>query len=226
MLENEVFSYYGKTVKLKDSYKDLEGKGLFERFNEILGKDLDDYTVKYTEDMLEVMCKASTMSNKFFQYLFNEIGFNVRLTLDDYYFRKLISMMPTILDSRGLLSCYLILFKFLGITDMEMESEGYYEETGFDSHVGFDSARTFDASNENRFQYIMKLTGSEEFDATLLDSILSIITFNTPFYVSIVRIFYNGELVYLNNLANTYTEEEYTNVFYFEDKMTLDRYIN
>src|SRR5687768_4715927 len=41
-LEFRLFSFFGKNAKAKDTYKDVDKKGIWERYNEVLGSEYDD----------------------------------------------------------------------------------------------------------------------------------------------------------------------------------------
>lgn len=225
--KDTVFSLYGSYVAVQDSYKDAEGKGLFERFNEILGQDLDEWVISAIKGLLDEMMVPSTMQEKFVQLLTAQIGFTPVVNISREAKAKLLGMMRTIYDCRGLEKCQSILLSFLGITSVEYVVKETYTVRGLDSELTLDSGRLLDSSSSNMYYYDFKIKGAEPMSEQLLESIVALIRFNLPYYVILMRLYYNDELVFVNEITQMYMESSYTAADYVEDTFEMnDIYVN
>lgn len=225
--KDEIFRLYGQNVAENDSYVDADGKGLFERFNELLGQDLDENTVKMVKGLLDNMIVPSTMMERFKPLLLKEVGFTPNLYLSDEGFDRLMSLLQVIYDSRGLQSCYEILFRLIGVKSIIADAKEKYTVQGFDSSEVLDSTRTLDSSSTRTFYFDFYVEGEAELTDQLVESIMGIIAFNTPYYLIYVRVYYNNELIYLNGFTQLYVDEGYVVTDYVEDIIKVnDIYVN
>lgn len=225
--KDTVFELYGPYVASQDSYHDAEDKGLFERFNEILGQDLDDEVIPAIKNLLDKMIVPATMQEKFISLLLSEIGFTPVMNISRERLSKLIGMLRTVYDSKGIENCQRILLSFIGITSVEYVGKETYTVRGLDSTLKLDSGRTLDSTSSNTYYYDFKLKGIEPISNSLLESIMSIIWFNLPYYVILTRVYYNDELVFVNGITEIYAESDYVDADYVEDTFELnDIYVN
>lgn len=225
--KDTVFSLYGSYVSTQDSYHDAEGKGLFERFNEILGQDLDDEVITAIQGLLDEMIVPATMQEKFIALLMSQIGFTPVMNISREKKTKLLGMLRTLYDRRGLENCQNTLLSFMGITSVEHVGKEVYTVRGLDSTLSLDSGRTLDSTKSSTFYYDFKLKGTEQLSESLIESIMSIIWFNLPYYVILMRVYYNDELVFVNGITKMYMEKEYVAIDYVEDTFEMnDIYVN
>jgi hypothetical protein len=138
LFEQTIFSYFGGREKRLDVNKDANGKGTFERFNEVIGKDMD--TIYFAIDAL---CKNTHdilfMNNFDLRLLLEANGLkNVYSGDDTEKLQRLCLYSKQIIEWRGSLFGAKLLTYLLLPTALLTITENF-------SRSSFDSAKTFDS---------------------------------------------------------------------------------
>lgn len=182
IMEFELFKYFGLNEARYDSYKDANGKGIFQRYTEAIGKSLD-----YAIDKLEnVIINHSPFSDSL--YILKLIGENNGLPYDRIYkgeniaiIRRLVNYSKSIIESRGSKLGIEWQIYYIFASNVTVEIVNLLKEDKFDSSLTFDSStRNFDTSNkigsiEFRFNSSYTLGADEKATLKLIQQ------YNTPF---------------------------------------------
>lgn len=186
--------------KVTDSYKNNQGKGLLERYNECIGADIDNELKPLIDNLLINILPPATALGRYVPFLESGLGFKRRT--NNLYFSQNIQVRREILEVidkldgiRGTSTAYDILFAMLGMSSTTITE--YPAGYGFDSHVTFDDDdRTFDSMCPSCSDYSIDLTGSLTINQQILDAITSIITYNQPINARLRDITYNGSSLF------------------------------
>lgn len=181
--------------KRTDVNKDVNGKGTLERFNEIIGQDLDLEVVPLMENLVENIYPPTTVWDRYIPYLESMFGFknktwNLYLSNSLPTRRTVLQVITRLHSIRGTRRGYEICFAMLGMSAVLTEYPAGY---GFDSHVTFDDDnRTFDSTCPTCSDYSLDLTGTLALTPDIIQAIGSIIIFNEPINARLRSITYNG----------------------------------
>lgn len=186
-----IFSLFGSYEHQADVNKDSQGKGTHERFNEIVGKDIDEELKIKVDRIVEYNLDPYTCLDKFIPYLEHRIGVTLFLGNSIEMRRVVLKHYLKWLTIRSTLKCYHTLFGMLGFQANITE---YFLNYSFDSPVTFDDeGRVFDMQGCNRcYEYSIALTGSVVITPDLIAAIMSIIKWNEPINAVLKSITYNG----------------------------------
>jgi hypothetical protein len=130
---NYIFSLFPEFYKDNDSYKDINGEGLLERYTQIFGEEIDEKIIVFAEeftknvDMFE--CDA-----KFLNHIAYALGNPPDVLSDEDKYRKLLSYIVSVYKIKGTKRSYELLFNILGYNVSVIEHlpcEGYYYDMGY-----------------------------------------------------------------------------------------------
>jgi hypothetical protein len=208
---NRFYTVFDKRV---DNNKDVNGKGTLERFNETIGKDLDENIVPLIENLLEYIYEHETAYDRYVPYMESMFGFkrgnwNLYFTNDLTVRRKVLKYIQPWHNLRGTERLYHILFGMLGLTLVLVENPAGY---GFDSPVTFDDTeRRFDSTCPTCSSYTMALTGTVPMTPELLRALESIVEFNEPINAQLISLTYNGNPIGIGtpDFNNDYNQDFY-----------------
>ena len=193
--KDRIFSLFGSWYAQTDSYKDVDGKGIFERYQELFGDDLDDLVTKL-ENTVQSLVSPSSFLLPYYRFLIAHMGCTLQVGSAEDLKRRMLKVITTLYDHRGKVSNYTYCFDLLGITfNFELLFPDVIK--GWDSPLAFDDDdRLFDSWDivENNDVSIV-LYGDAPFTAELWDAIVSILNFNTPYYMRLRRVIYNGMVI-------------------------------
>lgn len=113
-LAKKIFSYFPRSFQVNDSYKDLEGKGFMQRYNELLAENLDSNELGMLENFLPNVVDAETMSEKFIEYKELQSGIKVPILQDYAFRRKFLKYNEGIRKIKGTIPSYEMVFSLLG----------------------------------------------------------------------------------------------------------------
>jgi hypothetical protein len=183
-----IFNFFGLRDKTQDVNPDVNGRGLHQRFIELLAGDLDDNELTLINMLVENTGNPLTCFEIFIPYREGTFG-TPTMSADIYIRRKIISMIKTVNQRKGSKWGYIILFNMIGITNTVF--------TEVDNLYGFDQGGTFDTHNFDMrciscSGYSLTLTGSAPLTAALQTSIEAIIAYNQPINAYLISITYNG----------------------------------
>jgi hypothetical protein len=209
-----LWQYFPYFVRKNDSYKDTDGKGLFQRYNEIIEEDINVNIYPIMSSIIDNLLIASTMLDRFVADLESTVGVHLR-------FSDLISLRKNILKYifyfykiKGTKRGYEVLLRWLGFDTVEITE--FYETGGLDSPNDFDdSIRRFDSGGKCNgcSEYQITLTGSLPITADLIRFVTNIVKFNEPINARLRKIIYNGRE--MDNLF--YFTLQNGNLLFFDD---------
>ena len=214
-----MFEYFGQYYKRLDSNKDVEGRGTFERFIGIIGDDLDTELVNKSEDLLKNLIVADTFILPYYRYLIGHKGCSLYVGSTEPVMRRMIRVIDTLYRLRGTLKNYTYLFNLIPLT-FELVWLKPEIVQGWDTPLKFDDDdRVLDTwTAVTAEEYGIRLTGAEDMSEDLMAAIKSVIRFNTPFYMRILWIEYNGIQYEIGDAERYimlgYAPDGYTQIFY------------
>lgn len=114
----------------EDTYKNVGGRGLLERYLEIFGLELDNSIIPYLEDFLDEV-DPKTASNNFLTHIAYSLGSPLDIFNDASKFALLLQYIISIYKIKGTICSYEIYFKILGLNVHVIEhfdnTEIYYD---------------------------------------------------------------------------------------------------
>ena len=114
LFQDYIFSLFPARFKRDDTYKDINGLGVFERYVRAFGYELDEDIVPYIEDAMDVT-NALICDEKFLNHISDSIGNPPDIFLDNTMYRKLLAYAFTLYKIKGTIESYNLLFSLLGI---------------------------------------------------------------------------------------------------------------
>lgn len=171
--KNIIWSLFGDWENKYDSYK-VNGKGIGQRFNEMLADDFDQNTLPLITNLSQNTTHPDLMFDSYVGYWETILG--IPVVIDDLEVRrryiKYGARMNTI---RGTALSFELAFNLIGIRCTVVE---FFNFGGFDNSLGFDSpVRTFDTGENEQFvlPFYLNLSGAP-IDSVELARIVNIIT--------------------------------------------------
>jgi predicted transcriptional regulator with HTH domain len=204
-LKTRLFEYFGVHAKREDSYKDSNGKGINERYQESVGEDYDDNLSDLMDNLFDRTLQPKTMLSKLIPHMEDMLGNPVIVLNDVPMRRKILQFVHHIYNIRSTHKSYEVLFRMLGFDTVTVQE--FVITVGFDSDVTFDDpVRTFDGTEKFCSEYSVHLTGTIGLDAVKVLAINRIIKFLEPINAHLREVTYNGDpisigliLVYIEN---------------------------
>lgn len=180
--QNTIFSLFGGYEKTTDTYKDANGKGVLERFNEVIGKDLDNVEIAingmvshylniYEADpfVLKLICADNGIP-----YELVYAGSSVDTI------RRIAKYAKQIIEWRGsLYGTKLITYLILPPTSVEVQED--FSEFTFDSETTFDSPQRSLDSGSLFARLLFKYTNTSTLTSEEKETLKRITNYNTPF---------------------------------------------
>lgn len=204
-LKDIIFDLFGNTDRAADMYKDSNGRGLHQRFLELLAGDLDDNELNLANNFVANTQDPRTVLERFLSYREQTFGGLLNLGSDATIRRKVLKFESWLNRLRGTRTGYSVAFNMLGFDSSNIVEIDY--NSGFDSPVTFDDTiRRFDMKCFACSRYRIELTGSLVINDSILLSIGNIITFNQPINAKLDAVLYNGVDI-LDDLLREYTLE-------------------
>lgn len=197
LLENRIFAYFGIYAKRADTNKDGDDKGTLERFNELMGKDIDDNLMPLLVNLTKNLYEPKHMIEGYIPFLESMLGFELGKTLymgtSADIRRKILPHITKYYNLKGTKRGYELLLGMLGLTITLTEVFGVF---GFDSEIGFDDTfRRFDSACPACSDYTLELEGEPAMTSSLIAAIKSVITFLEPINARLREVTYNGDPV-------------------------------
>jgi hypothetical protein len=188
-LADKIFSFFGTNAKVRDSYKDGSGKGISERYQEIIGESYDEELSDLVSNLLDNTVVPQTVLEKLIPFLEYNIGNPVIIFYAPSYRRKIIAFAQRIYETKSTIVSYEMLFHILGFDAVEIEL--FSDGVTFDWGELDDEDRTFD-SNSCCVYYTIKLTGTVTISQDVYDAVIRIIEYLEPIDGHLREILYNG----------------------------------
>lgn len=212
ILKDKIFALFGRNDALNDSYKDGNGKGLLQRFNEMLAGDYDDHVDPLVVGIFENVLNPVSCFERYLPFLeeghgnrqlFITGGTDVRRKIQNYILR--------LYQIKGTVFGYKHLFKLMGLNVTITE---FYNNYSFDSAVTFDDAeRHWDMFCLPCSQYCLDISRIDLTTDPLTDeellAINNIIVFNQPINTKLKCIEFNGTGVDLSDFIDIEFNADY-----------------
>lgn len=201
LLKPKIFKLYGPEEKNNDTYKDIDGKGIFERYNESLAEDFDEEILILINNLVGNTMDPFTVQQKFIAYLEEMLGVNFSISDTIARRRKFLSIINHIYDIKSTIPAYQIMLKWLGFDTVDIIE--------YDNAHGFDSPFTFD-DKRRRFdnkcgkacgQYSIQLTGTVANTPDIVSKVFKIIEFNEPIDAELRSVTFNGSFIGQNIIS-------------------------
>jgi hypothetical protein len=176
-LKNIIWPLFGKWEDRHDTYK-VNGKGLNQRYNEILAEDFDDEILPYVDNMVSNLKDPDTMLERmipFWEDLFNTPLFDEDIELRRKVLRYSIQFNKVAGTELG----YKFLFGQVGIDCDVVELNSFNK---YDKLFKYDVGKKYDATPELQFQtpYRLVLSGPEYLDEQIENIIRVVVKANEP----------------------------------------------
>lgn len=193
-LENRIFRLFGPAEKEYDTYRDVNGQGISERYQRLHGQYFDEEIDPYLSAIVENTVDPRTALLKFLPVLEYQLGTPPNLGSSEAQRRKVMQMIVTLYKIKGTARCYEAVFRLLGF-DTTVITE-YYPESKFDMPPPFDTiGRKFDQKCRTCSQYSLALTGTVIITPELEALVFAAVEFCEPINADLLGITYNGNPV-------------------------------
>ena len=190
LVKDIIFDLFGHHDKSVDTNKDAQGKGTLERFNELIGDDIDVNILPNAINVIDNTLVPKTALDKFIPYLEFVLGQPVNIGADLPTRRKILGFILRFYQIKGTTKSYSLLLGMLGFAVVITE---HFSKFGFDSPTTFDSdERTFDSACPTCSDYSVALTSGQTITPELLDAIFNVLEFNEPINAKLREITHNG----------------------------------
>lgn len=191
--KENIFGLFGNYYKLLDSYKEsdpeLTNKGLLERYNEIIGEDIDEDIALQLETMLQNLHSPELCQTRYFDIIDESLGKELFINNLEITRRNLLKHIIKFYQIRGSEDGYALLFQMLGFTSTSFT---FFNLAGLDQGLFDDVDGTLDSSGTCCTYYDIYLTGTVPVTLGLKTAILSIIKFNEPINAKFRDVYIDG----------------------------------
>lgn len=185
--QDTLFEFFGRYDKLIDSYKDVDGKGIEERFQGVIGQSIDDELMTLIDNFLPNTIEAQTAFERLLPLAERMLGYDTKnqtlqlgTTVD--WHRRILAHMVKYYAIKGTLRSYELLFGIMGLTVEISETwpNQIFDSTDPDIGLDSDERPVLDLGPcEPCSPYTLTVTGTLEF-AEIQAGFESIILFNEP----------------------------------------------
>lgn len=186
-LQQKVFDKFGAFYKLYDTYQDLDGKGILERYMEMFGKETDDSYYSFSH--LDNAFLSASIKEELIVFLEETFGNLPKISESTTLRKRVLKFAIFLLQVKGTLQALITLLRWLGFTNVTIQDN--LRNFGFDSDTTFDDEdRVFDSFLQGKDVYELTIYGNITLTAELLGFIYSLIKWNEPIDASISKITY------------------------------------
>lgn len=195
LFEDFFFRQLPLYFKANDSYKNVDGEGLLERFLKVPGIELDNYIIPKAETYMEIR-DANLTPDNLLPSLAKDLGSPPNLLIDPADFRKLLTYIVTFYKIKGTKEAYELFFAFLGyiVTIIEYPPA----DSRMDIGLLMDDGNLMDNACPvcSDYEIVLMLAGSEcdptvvptYLDQDLIALINIIVSFAEPIHANLVGI--------------------------------------
>jgi len=155
--QNYFFGLLPNHFKINDSHKDINNRGLLERYLEIFGLELDEEVIVASENFPRIFNPLET-DDKYLNHLAYSLGNPPDLLGDPNTYAKLLNGIVSVYKIKGTIPAYELFFALLGfnVTVTEIPPA---ENVTFDSGSIFDSGLTFEMGCATCIEYNLTFSG-------------------------------------------------------------------
>lgn len=191
---NTIFNLFGSYDRQVDINKDADGKGTYERYNEVIGKYIDEELLPYIDNLVDNNLLPDVAYDRFIPYLEADYGVTLFLYDSIEWRRRVLRNILKWYDIKGTVRAYKLMIAMLGF-DTEITIEEFLKSSSFDSPITFDDPeRVFDTAKCNAcIYYSIHLAGDLVITPELVKALEAVIKFNEPINALLQGVYYNGE---------------------------------
>lgn len=194
-LKNKIMGFFPRSMKVRDGLKDGDGKGTFERYQELVAEEWDENSESLISDISAKTVNPETALLSLLPYLEQVPGTPYPSSVEAQR-RRGIKAQIRFNRIKGTPKAIKALFKlFLGFDVTITEFFNFY---GFDSSETLDSpVRTFDGGICKQYctSYSVTLTGGGTLTTEQYIAIFQILEYNNPINAKIKEVTYNGDVI-------------------------------
>ena len=223
-----IWSWFGTAYDIldKQGVVDQEGKGEFERYNEIVGEDIDENIEPLLDALIDNTMLADTMYDRFVALFETTIGMTMRLTNGIDLRRKVLKIAFQLYKIRGTKLGYEVPLRMLGFESVDIVES--WVISSLDSPLTLDDpVRRLDSGGrcQSCSGYELRLTGSMELTAEIMRAVGEVIEFNEPINARLTALLYNKEdaLSSLIRFRIFNTNLYYENLSLYDVEFVIDR---
>lgn len=217
LLKDKIFDLFGIQAKVDDINKDGNDKGFHQRFQELLAGDLDDNELDLINNFVSNIISPYEILQKYVIYKELSMGFDLPISADDYFRKKLYPLLYRLYDIKGSIPAYVQFFRMIGFDTCNITESDASE--GFDHPtltLDSDERPVFDSTGSVSGYYNVILTGSLPLTDQLRQFIFNVIKINEPINAALNSVTYNGddvediEVSTLGDFNDDFNEDYYT----------------
>jgi len=217
LLKDKIFDLFGIQAKVDDINKDVNDKGFHQRFEELLAGDLDDNELDLINNFINNLISPFDVIQKFVIYKEILMGFDLPISADDYFRKKLYPLLYRLYDIKGSIPAYIQFFRLIGFDTCQITESDASE--GFDHPtltLDSDERPVLDSTGSVSGYYNVILTGSLPLTDQLRQFIFNVIKINEPINAALNAVTYNGddvediEVSTLGDFNDDFNEDLYT----------------
>ena len=185
-----IFSFFTVAEKVKDCCKDAQGKGVLERFNEVIGKYIDEDIMPFIDNIIVFVLYVPKMYISFLPYYDHRYKNTLVLFDAIEWHRDVLNNVLMWYKIKGTVKAYDTLFRLIGV---DVNVVNINNSFTFDSQETFDSdIRTFDSGCDGCNKYNLELTGNETLNPELENYIKNVVKWNKSVTATVTNLTYNG----------------------------------
>jgi hypothetical protein len=194
-LQQTIFGYFGGYEKIIDTHKDVDDKGILERFNEALGQEYDENLEPFVSLLFQNVQDPVLCIPKYVQRLEVTDGNDSLYLSPDVDVRR--SIQHFITRYWAIKGTKRFLKDLLGLIFLVPTVTEYFSSYSFDSPVTFDDVeRRWDMKCQTCSKYRIDLVRSDStttaLSSTEIAAVLSVVTTNQPLDAILVGVWFNG----------------------------------
>lgn len=200
-LKDIIWNLYGGWEQRSDTIKNATGKGVRQRYNELIAEEYDENTQALIDGLVSNLIQPFTMFASFLPYWEEIIGAPISgMSIADR--RKFVAFAIKFNQAKGTITGLKLLYARLGV---ECEVLEVFDAGGFDAG-GFDVEGGFDKSECQQFcgNYTIQATGLLASSGVLTSLLLKLAMVNNPINAMITEIVYlQGAITVINPNTTT-----------------------
>lgn len=203
LFKDWLFNKFPHRYKKEDSYKDVDGKGLFERFLNALGEELDEEVIPYLESHLDILDSMS-VSDALLPHLADTLGNPPDTLRDADKYRLFLKYIVPINRLKGTVGSYDLLFSIFGVT-VEIEVDELVRHL-YDNDLEYDEKDgdlLYDSDCPECICYSLNIIDGDgnfplfgEMNEAELENLLKLIGYIEPIDTLLCTLSYNGSEIY------------------------------
>jgi len=211
--ESWLFGKFPYRYKKEDTYKDGNGKGIFERFLNALGKELDEEVMPYLEGHLDIL-DPITVNDDLLTYLAAVLGNPPDTLKDESKYRLLLKYITILNRLKGTVKDYDLLFEIFGVT--VTLTEAAITRLLYDNSLSYDDGELYDRDCPLCTCYEIAISdpdgnypafGTLDDNPDLKDNFFKLVRYIEPIDMQLCAVTYNGDSI---TLGGAYLSEAYS----------------